>query len=37
MQDQVFSNSNREMGFGTRDELRLWDHARLQRCIREFL
>jgi hypothetical protein len=23
MQDQVFSNSNREMGFGTRDELRL--------------
>jgi hypothetical protein len=29
MQDQVFSNSNREMGFGKRDQLSLWDHARL--------
>jgi len=33
----IFQNSNREMDFGTRDELRLWDHARLQRCTCEFL
>jgi len=32
-----FQNSNREMDFGTRDELRLWDHPRLQRCIRKLL
>jgi hypothetical protein len=30
MQDQVFFlNSNREMDFGKRDQLSLWDHARL--------
>jgi hypothetical protein len=33
----IFQNSNRETDFGKRDELCLWDHARLPKCICEFL
>jgi hypothetical protein len=33
----IFQNSSRETDFGKRDELHLWSHARLQKCICEFL